>query len=344
MPANLQELNVAFGKKRQATVGAAQLAADLWRLAKVNGALMAVTLGTENDADWIGKGHEYAENVYNTAWDVSGTMEKFASSEWLCWAFGMALGNVSEAAGTYTIKPTEPVVDDTIELALFNMVEQVRPGGSPYVDRAVIGCCVNDLTLTIRRGPGLQNCTCTVNFVGTGKLVEPSTIDLEAVPLTAEHILSAGSATVTINGTDYVAGGALEELTMTWANNVRRESGYFIGSGYQTPGNGLSGQIRGRMEHAKREPGLTFVARLAAGSPELTKLKAGTTGAATITLTFSATESFSITWHKVRFSSVQPADAEGLMTVTVEAQPLYKDATNQLVSITAKTAVADIAA
>jgi len=206
------------------------------------------------------------------------------------------------------------------------------------------GCAIDDLTLEIKRGPGLQNCKCMVNFVGTGKLTEPSGIDMDTVSAPAEHILSAGSATVTIIAQDYVANGALEETTITWKNNLRRESGFFIGSGYQTPGDGASGQVRGRMEHATRQGGLRFVARLAAGSPERAKLKAGTTGTAVITLTFSATESFRIEFFKVRFASVTNADAEGLMTVVVEAMPLYKDATDKLVKVTAKTAITNIAA
>lgn len=344
MPSNIQETYIAFGKKRQAAMHAAQAATDLWKLFKVNPALAVGTLGTEDDSAWIGKGHEYAQNVYNTAWDASGTIEKFSSSEWLCWAFAMAMGKVAEASGTYTIEPTDPIADDTIDLPLFNYIEQNRPGVTPYLDRTMLDCAVDEVTLEIRRGPGLANCRCTVSFLGTGKMVEPSGIDMTEVSAPTEHILPAGSAAITIAGTDYVAGGKLEELAITWRNNIRRDSRYYIGSGYQTDGDGLSGQVGGRMEHAARQATLRFVSRLAAGSPELAKLRNGTTGAAAIQLSFSAAESFKIDFSKVRFASVQPGDAEGLMTVACDIAPLYKDATDKLVKVTAKTAIAGICA
>ena len=47
----LQEVLVCFGKKKQADIATAQVAADMWRFSKINAALANPKLATENDAD-----------------------------------------------------------------------------------------------------------------------------------------------------------------------------------------------------------------------------------------------------------------------------------------------------
>jgi hypothetical protein len=51
------------------------------------------------------------------------------------------------------------------------------------------------------------------------------------------------------------------------------DSGFFPGSGFQTPGDGSTGAIRGRLEFGNRVGNLRFVARFMNGSDEYTKLK-----------------------------------------------------------------------
>ena len=55
----LQEVLVCFGKKKQADIVTASVAADMWRFSKLNASLANPKLATENDADEYGKGHEF---------------------------------------------------------------------------------------------------------------------------------------------------------------------------------------------------------------------------------------------------------------------------------------------
>ena len=88
-------------------------------------------------------------------------------------------------------------------------------------------------------------------------------------------------------------------LETSWKNNVKMDAGFFPGSGFQTPGDATTGAVRGRLEFGDRQGTLKFTARFDNNSTELTKLKAQTTGTATILLQFDANNSLSITWQKV---------------------------------------------
>jgi hypothetical protein len=101
--------------------------------------------------------------------------------------------------------------------------------------------------------------------------------------------------------------------------------------------------IRGRMERGKRAYTLGFTTRLETGSPEYAALKAGTTGPATITLTNSATESLSVTYHKVGYQAVDVGDDNGIAVLQVGVTPL-EDTVNGVLTATIKTAVAGIGA
>lgn len=334
---NVQNTNFAIAFKPQAALQTANVAADLWKVSRANAGFTKFGFNTESDAAEIGKGSEFATQVFPVSWDVSGSIEKYLSSELAAWAFAFGLGtaNLNEAAGTYTITPTD--VCDGIDLPAFSVVEQLGaacPGGAA-LDRMAIGCVINDWAIRFNSGPGRSNSMLTVNFVGCGKNASPSAIVLPDAKL-AEHELRGGSATVTINGVDYVAGKSLLSLEMSFANNVRLDQGFFIGSGTQD-----NAAIRGRMERGNRDFGLTFTARLESGSDEYTKLKAQTTGPATITLTNSATESLSVVYHKVAYSAVDVADDNGIAVVQVNVTPL-EDVTDGVLTATVKTAVTGI--
>jgi hypothetical protein len=76
---------------------------DIWSLTKTNAALSTVTLNTENDAAELGKGHEFATQVFKSHWDVSGSIEKFLTSEIAAWALSLvwAAGEERHAAGDH---------------------------------------------------------------------------------------------------------------------------------------------------------------------------------------------------------------------------------------------------
>jgi hypothetical protein len=88
---------------------------------------------------------------------------------------------------------------------------------------------------------------------------------------------------------EYVSNKNIVSLETGWKNNIRMDSGFFPGSGFQTAGDGSTGAIRGRLEFGNRQGNLRFVARFESGSSEYTKLKAQTTGTAVITLAYTRT-------------------------------------------------------
>ena len=53
-------------------------------------------------------------------------------------------------------------------------------------------------------------------------------------------------------------------LETSWKNNVRMDGGFYPGSGFQTPGDGTSGAIRGE---TRAEGGARFTLMLPRGEP-----------------------------------------------------------------------------
>ena len=98
-------------------------------------------------------------------------------------------------------------------------------------------------------------------------------------------------------------------------------------SRFPTPGNATTCTVRGRLEFSDRQGTLKFTARFDNNSAELTKLKAQTTGTAVITLPSDTNNSLQITWQKVVFATAEVGEMDQLVTVAVEATPVY-DCTN----------------
>ncbi len=335
MPANIRETRIGFGFKKQSALQTANLAADVWSLAKMNAALSTVTLNVEDDAAELGKGHEFATQTFKSHWDVSGAIEKYLTSEIAAWAFVFGLGNRVKSgttAITYTCTPQDPVTGG-IELPAFSFIETIRQGASAVLDRMAVGCVVEDFTIALASGPGRASSKITINFAGCGKLTEPSGINIPEA--TTEHLLPAASAQITINGVNYVSSRNLVSLELGFKNNLRLDAGFYPGSGAQD-----NAAIRGRLEFGDRQASLKFTARFENGSTELTKLRNQTTGAATISLqgeliSGADYHSISVTFQKVAFKTAIVGDTDGIVTVEVECAPLY-DSVNGLLSAVAK--------
>ena len=337
----LQEVQICFGKGKQTDIATAQAAAVMWRFNKLNAALANPKLATENDAEEYGKGHEFPTVTYKTGWDVAGSLEKYLSAEMAAWAMSFGLGKVVKSGTNpnfvYTCTPLIPANGDATELPYFSFVEQIRPGAGVVLDRQAVGCAVESWQIAIGSGPGRANSKITVEFAGSGKVIDSATgITMPAA--TVEKLLPSASLTLSINGVDYVTSKNIVSLETGWKNNIRMDAGFFPGSGFQTAGDGSSGAIRGRLEFGNRQGNLKFVARYDNASTEYTKLKAQTTGTAVIHLQFDANNSLDITWQKMAFSVVEIGETDQILTVSVECSPLY-DSTNGIVSAVAKCGV-----
>jgi hypothetical protein len=339
----LQEVLICFGKQKQTDIATANTAAQMWQLRKLNAALANPKLNTENDADEYGKGHEFPTQSFQTSWDAGSTIEKYLSAEVAAWAMAFGLGKVVKSGTTpnftYTCTPLVPASGDSAELPYFSFVEQIRPGAGVVLDRMAVGCAVEGWTISIGSGPGRANSKITVEFVGSGKLTEPSGITVPAA--TVEKLLPAASLALTINGVNYVSNKNIVSLETSWKNNLLADAGFYPGSGFQTTGVATSGAIRGRLEFGKRQGTLRFTARFENGSTELTKLKSQTSGTAVISLSYDANNSLDLTWQKVTFATAEVGETDGIVTVAVECLPMY-DSTNGIVSAVAKCGVDSI--
>ncbi len=339
----LQELQICFGKQKQTDTQTANTAVQMWQLRKLNAQLANPKLNTENDAEEFGKGHEFAVQSFQTSWDVNGTLEKYLSAEIAAWAMAFGLGKVVKSGTapnfTYTATPLIPSAGDDAELPYFSFVEQIRPGAGVVLDRMAIGCVIEGWTISIGSGPGRANSKITVEFVGSGKLAEPSNIVMPGATL--EKLLPSASLTLSINGVNYVTNKNIVSLETAWKNNVRADGGFYPGSGFQTPGDATSGAIRGRLEFGNRQGTIKFVARFENGSSELTKLRSQTSGTATIGLSYDANNSLEITWQKVSFATAEVGETDGIVTVSVDCLPMWHE-TNGIVSAVVKCGIDNI--
>jgi len=340
----MQEILICFGKGKQTDIATPNTVGTMWQLRKLNAGLANPKLNTENDAEEYGKGHEFATQSFQTSWDVTGTLEKYLSAEIGAWAMAFGLGKVVKSGTTpnftYTCTPLVPANGDSAELPYFSFIEQIRPGAGVVLDRMAVGCAVEGWTIALGRGPGRANSKITVEFIGSGKYTEPSGITVPAA--TVEKTLLSASLALTINGVDYVANKNIISLETGWKNNLKPDEGFYPGSGFQASGDATSGAIRGRLLFGNRQGTLRFVAGFENGSTELTKLKAQTTGTATITLTYDTNNSLAITWQKVAFSAAEVGETDGIVTVSVDCLPMW-DATNGVVSAVAKCNIDGIA-
>lgn len=331
MPARVQGLRYGLGSAKQADISTA--AATFNRFRKSNMDIQTLDYQTEDDKDEIGKGDEFISEVFPTAWDVKGSIEKFGSAEFTLWAWAYALGNANLTGGLYTLNPTDPGV--SIELPYFSVVQQLDEGGSSAIDETLLGCMLASVETRFNYGPGRQSLKNLVNFVGSGKHTLPSGVALPAV--LSEKYMLGSSAAITINGHDYVSDTTMLSGSMGWNNNPLEAAGYFIGSGIVD-----GAAVRGRIEFGNRVPSLTFTVRLKNNSPELAALIAQTTGTAVLTFTYDATHFVTFTWQSVSYKMVQRTEADGIVAVTVTVAT-KKDPTNGVLTVTGKCDITDIA-
>jgi hypothetical protein len=338
MSVNIRQTAFALGMVEQADLVTENSGAEFFRPTKVNQQLAEAKPNTESNAQDLGKDDEFATQVFLVSKDSGFQLECFTTSEMAAFAFAFGLGNSAATS------PDPPAVRHTavpqssgIDLRSFSYVEKL-PADGTYLDRLLRGCVVAGWTLQLNSGVGRQNSKLIIDVVGTGSEERPSGVTLPAP--TTLHGLNAGSATITINGTNYITAKAIISLECGFRNNVRLDSGFFPGSGTEDGFN-----IRGRMEHGDREAFLRFVARLRTSSDEFTKLFAQTEGTAVITLTGAAIASsvnphdLSITFHRVTFASAVVDQADGIATVSVECGVL-KHASNGLMTAYATNEIA----
>jgi hypothetical protein len=324
--ANTQEMLIGISYKKQSAIGTGVTSTgDFWRVSKTNRALATVDPTTEDDAQDIGKGDEFARNVFPLAQNAIVPMESYLTSQKLAWLMCFALGKTTKStpetgAYLYTSTMSDPVTDG-IEPPLFTYVEQIRPGGSAVVDRAVLDCAVNGMAIRMNSGAGRQNSTMSIDAVGSGRVTNPSTVTLPAA--LAESGLNSGGFGITVNSVNYVTAKTFVDMEFGIEKSIDLESGLYPGSGVTSSGF----QVRGRMEHGERAINLRFKARYGNASTELTQLLAQTEG--TVVLSWQGAliagttyHGGTITLHRTRIASAIIGDTNGKVTVDCQVRAL----------------------
>ena len=331
MSTRIQSLIIGLGKAKQSDIATAS--ASFLRFTKLNPDPTSTAFTTETDEDEIGKGNEFiSENgVFPVAYKPQNRIERYASAEFVTWMLAYGLGGVSEVGGIYTITPEDPT--QTIEPLYFSVVEQLGEGGGQAIDNTFLGCAIEELVWEFDTIPGRASSKATVNWVGSGKLTTPSGVSVPAV--TADHYMLSQSASISILTEDYAANKAIVSGRIGWKNNLTAR--YFPGSGLQ---NGAA--IAGALESVKRQVTFEFTSRLRAASDEYSKMIAGTSGTATIQVSFDTSHTVTFAFQSAQFTSVDNGQTNGIATVKTTVAPKF-DPTNGLLICTAKCGISGIA-
>lgn len=339
-PANSRETKIGLGFVAQTDLQTPNAQPDIKSLTITNSAPFTITPTTEDNAADIGKGDEFPTEQYPVSMDVTGRIEKFLTSESAAWAFVMGLGNVDETVvGTtgakYVCTPTDPAVH-CIDLSAFTVVEQIRPGVDAFLDNALVGCVITGFTINLESGPGRNNARIAIDIAGSGKVITPSGLTVpDPIP---EHPLNAASATISVNGIDYILSKGFISAEITWQVNPRLDTGYYPGSGVDE--NGFA--LRGRMEYSNRVAGMTFVARASKGSPEYNMLLTMQEGETIVTLSGAQIgagpdkHSISVRFPRSTIAAATNGDADGIVTINCTVKPL-KDPVDGYAIFTATT-------
>jgi hypothetical protein len=322
MSVSIQELKTAFSFNKQADLATGLTGTSMFTMLQRNQDIAVVNPVNEDDSDFLGgKENEFPTQVFPTSQEVSKAFEAMLTSRNAALICGFGMGDCSKAAaGTgfkYTCKPLAPVTDG-IELPAMSVAEFLR--SAAVVDRLLVGVVVSSFGISFKNGPGLDNSSMTAQFVGSGKVTDPSGITFPAT--TVESRLSAGQITaISFNGMNYFDDKTFDSLDITWDNALRTD-GFFPGSGSQ---NGY--QLRGRMEHGKRVLGIRYVARFMEGSTELASVLAQSEGTGSVICTGAAftggNHMLEITVHRATFSSAVLTNNAGVVTVQVDVRALW---------------------
>lgn len=319
--ANTRETLIGISFRQQSALGTpVSTDAQFWRIAKTNASLASVVINTEDDAQDIGKGDEWANNVYLTNKDVGVPLEGYLTSQKMALAFAFGFGKTTKttpAAGayTYTCVPADPVTDGS-DSPLACIVEQIRPGGSSVIDRRLEDCALESFGFRMNSGVGRQNATINMNWVGSGRETNPSGITLPASLVEAG--LNAGAFTISVNGVNYLTGNRFVDCEFNYANNISAEDSFFPGSGTDD-----GAQVRGRQERGDRVLTFRFRARFNSGSTELATFLAQTEGTVALgwtgpLITGSTFHGATITGHRTRLRSAAIEDGNGKVIVNCD--------------------------
>ncbi len=339
--ANIKELAIAMGRIKQANLTTRVADANLVGIRSRTFAAMDLVVGKETDKDDVGSGNEFATNAYVTSLSASASLDKYLSSEWAAIAFGFALGNVvTTTAGSgykHTITFKDGTGSDDNNLPATTIAQRIRTGSDAVIEEALLGVVFNTLTLNLGTSPTRDSATLAAGLVGTGQFAKPSGVSSWPAALT-EHLLTSGSAQVTLLGNNYTTLKTLFSVELSVNNDLREDTAYFPGSGSQAVGS-QQAAIKGRMEYGNgRTVTASIKARLTKDSPEFAAMTALTEGTMVINCVGAQigagpeTHRMQITLHRVQIGQITKSETSGIVDITAPIE-LFKHASNGVITV-----------
>jgi hypothetical protein len=321
----IQEVITAMPIKKQSAIGTALLAASTWRLAQTNTDLMLPIPVWDTNADDMGKGTPFATAMYKNSLGSAGPWNARLTSENAALAAAFGIGTCVKTAAnggtgfiyTSTVNSDYSALD--ADLPYGTIVQACRQGASDIFDYALVGMCMEDVTLSLKSGIGRDTAMISTNWLGSGRFVNPSTITIPAA--TTEHLLQMSMATIaTIRTVNYVTNLRLLSFEFTWKNNIQVDRNYVIGGGTQS-----DFPVWGRCRRGKPSVSAKMVVEVIDGSTEFADFLAGTTGSAQIhlegaLLPTASTDhhSLDIFLHQVQFKTHGWTNDNGVLTASID--------------------------
>ncbi len=289
-----------------------------FRMAKLNPDLADYQLTLEDDAAEVGKGDEFATQVFPVSNHLTARIDKYLSSEIFGYAitFGLGASTATVVGGgtKHLAVPFNPTVGG-LELPYGSLAEQVRPGLTSVIDRLFAGVAVDGFQIDFTSSPARDSAKISIDLVGTGQVTTPSLFTMPAV--TPAHELKASSlvlagAMFQVSTVDYITAKTFVSASVSWKNNLTAR--YAPGGGTQS-----GGALATALEVGTRAATMSCTVRVVNGSDEFTKIVGGVTGPANLTFTGPSFHAGNITFPKIGWKVVKYNNTNGIITFDLEA-------------------------
>lgn len=290
-------LRWAFSSKRQSAYATPLANSDLTLSHPFEGADFGEhTPNITDNAALFGKGHEFATDLFLLSWDTRFRRTTFLTTKIAGWAFAFHTGKVTTSTAgpgfQHIFEYQDPYgtgyYGSGRQLPVTTIIEQATSG----LIRKFPSMLVSAVELT---GNMNDFCRCAIDLIGSGAMTRV-TVGGSPPAMTWPTGAAAGEGTRLRNTAMLFEHGPsgsspLSDLSCdirSWRfrseHALAEEDGYCPGSGYLTPGDPASGQIRNKLEFLRRAVTLEWVVRASADNTVFTRLEGMVELSAVITL------------------------------------------------------------
>jgi len=252
------EMQWAFSSKKQSDYDTRVVDGDLTMSHPVREVRPAeITKETRSDREAVGKGHEFATDLWEVARSLALTRVVDGSSYILGWLLAFTMGKVATdqpdptyAPNTYRHKFTffDPDTEGTAQMPVTTIVEKVA--AATALKRYLLSMAISGLTITAE---GFEHLSASADLIGSGK-TEDSTLSMPAIP--SVSYLTSNNAVILLGDAAENITTRIRSWSITLGNDPKEARGYF-------PSSGL---YRGRLEVGVRSAVPALVVDLAADS------------------------------------------------------------------------------